>query len=96
MSKQLVIEFLDQRKQMVLATYGNHPWICTLFYVIDESLNFYFLSGIDTLHVQQLVKNNQVAITIADSPQDPKLPKKAVQLWGVAERVTDEYKLIGL
>jgi uncharacterized protein YhbP (UPF0306 family) len=89
MSKQLVTEFLEARKQMTLATVGEHPWICNLFYVIDADLNFYFLSALDTLHVQQLQIANQVAISIADAPQLASSKKKAVQLWGTAERLTD-------
>ena len=63
---------------MVVATYGSHPWIATVYYTLDQDLNIYFLSDPNTIHCRQIAKNPKVAITIADSPQRPTSKKKMV------------------
>ncbi|MCD8507476.1 pyridoxamine 5'-phosphate oxidase family protein [Candidatus Woesebacteria bacterium] len=74
---------------MVLATYGEHPWIATLYYSSDEELNVYFLSNPETLHCKQIVENPHVALSIADSPQEPSSKKKGIQIYGLAEQISD-------
>lgn len=87
-------EFIKPRYQMVIATFGEHPWIASLHYSYDEDLNIYFLSNPETLHCKQIAENPQVALTIADSPQEPSSKKKGVQLYGFAEQITDKQKII--
>lgn len=91
---KLIKEFMQPRYQMVLATYGEHPWIATLYYSFDENINIYFLSNPETIHCMQLVENPQVALTIADSPQEPSSKKKGVQMYGFAEQIEDKQNII--
>lgn len=92
--KEKVIEFLGTRKLMALATSDEDmPWICNVYYVIDEDLNFYFKSSLETIHIQQILKNNKVAVTVTDSNQKPTDRKVAVQLNGFCTRVTQVDKI---
>ncbi len=92
--REYIHNYLKSRKQVVLGTSDDsHPWICTVWYVIDKDFNVYFYSALSTIHVQQSLKNNKVAFTVADSPQDQHGDKEAVQAWGTIERVTDVDKV---
>lgn len=55
---KLVKEFMEPRFQMVLATYGEHPWIATLYYSFDNDLNIYFLSSPETNPLQTYFKKS--------------------------------------
>ena len=91
---KLVKEFMEPRFQMVLATYGEHPWIATLYYSFDNDLNIYFLSSPETIHCKHILRNPNVAVAISDSPQSPSAKKKGVQISGIAEQITDKQKII--
>ena len=90
---QHIKTFLSERFQLTLATYGEHPWIATLYYSFDADLNLYFLSDPNTLHCQQIEKNPQVAVSITDAPQNPASEKKGLQAFGVAEQISDMHKI---
>ncbi|OGK24910.1 hypothetical protein A2954_00785 [Candidatus Roizmanbacteria bacterium RIFCSPLOWO2_01_FULL_37_12] len=79
---------------MVVATYGSHPWIATVYYTLDQDLNIYFLSDPNTIHCRQIAKNPKVAITIADSPQRPTSKKKGLQIFGLAKQISGMHKII--
>lgn len=88
LTRQIVIDFLSKNKLMAVATYGNHPWIATVYYTFDSKLNIYFLSGPTTLHAKDIIKNPKVAVAIADSHQNISKPKKGLQLYGIAEQIS--------
>lgn len=88
-----VFEYLRSNFQMAIATYGDYPWIATVYYSIDETLNLYFLSDPKTIHCSQIKKNPNVAIAIADSPQNPAQNKKGIQLYGFAEEISGMHKI---
>lgn len=94
MSKDEILKhihnFLQDKYQMVIATSDDHPWIATVYFAFDENLNLYFLSNPGTLHCKQIIKNPHVAIAISDSPQEPSKAKKGIQVYGLAERISDE------
>ncbi|PIV10007.1 hypothetical protein COS31_03685 [Candidatus Roizmanbacteria bacterium CG02_land_8_20_14_3_00_36_15] len=93
LTKKDVLEFLTCHKLMTLATYGDHPWIASVFYSFDNDLNLYFISSPATIHGQQMKKNNQVAVAIADSHQKPSDVKRGLQIFGYVERVSEAYKI---
>ena len=93
LTKQLVLDFLAKNKLMAVATYGDHPWIATVYYTFDDKLNIYFLSGPETLHVRQIIENPKVAVAIADSRQSIGKPKKGLQLYGIAEQISGIEKI---
>lgn len=72
---------------MALATCGSSPWICTVYYVTDESLNLYFVSAPNSKHVEGISKNKGVACAIATSNQKPSENKVGVQMQGEVEEV---------
>ncbi len=87
-------DFLCERYQMVIATYGeDHPWIATVYYSFDKDLSLYFLSDPNTLHCQQIAKNPNVALSISDAPQNPSAKKKGIQIFGMAEQVSGMHKI---
>lgn len=96
-SRQEVIskikEYLQAHYQLVIATYGEHPWICTVYYSVDNDMNIYFLTSPDTLHAQQIKSNLHVAVAIADSPQAPNSNKKGLQIYGLCEQISGEKKI---
>lgn len=93
LTKQQVLDFLSKHKLMAVATYGDFPWIASVYYSFDQDLNIYFLSSPDTLHCKQIEKNNRVAVTIADSRQEVSKLKSGLQLSGTAKRISDIAKM---
>ena len=94
MNKKAELEkYLKAHRLLTLATVSDKPWICTVYYVLDEQLNFYFLSDRDSRHVREILKNNQVAISVADSDQGFLDPKVGIQLEGIASEITGIAKL---
>lgn len=90
---QHIKEYVRERFQLTLATYGEHPWIATVYYSFDDDLNLYFLSDPNTLHCQQIAQNPQVAVSISDAPQNPASEKKGLQAFGLAEQISDMHKI---
>lgn len=78
---------------MALATYGDHPWTCWVFYVVDKDFNLYFVSSPDTQHAKDILKNSNVGCAITDTMQDPLGELKGVQIWGTVSQVTLKEKL---
>ncbi|MBI2357044.1 pyridoxamine 5'-phosphate oxidase family protein [Candidatus Dojkabacteria bacterium] len=90
-----IFEFLKHNKLITLATSDSEfPWVCNLYYVVDDNLHFYFLSSPQTIHAKQLMENNKVAFTVTDTHQTPTDKKKAIQATGIAKKVTDLKKVI--
>ncbi len=88
LTKQHVREFLGKNNFMTVATYGDIPWIASVYYTFDKDLNIYFLSSETTLHCQQIAKNPKVAVAIADSHQNINKPKRGLQMYGVASQIS--------
>ena len=88
LTKDHIKNFLGKNKLMSVATYGDFPWIATVYYTFDNDLNIYFLSDPSTLHAKQIIKNPKVAVSIADSSQDINKPKRGLQVSGIAEQIS--------
>ena len=93
LTKQDVHEFLGTQKLMCLATYGDHPWIATVYFSFDDDLNIYFITSPTTLHGKHIKKNKHVAAAIVDSHQKPSDAKRGLQLYGVVSEVSGENKI---
>lgn len=75
---------------MQLATsVNNQPWICSVWFGVDENMNIYWLSSTTRRHSKEVLKNNKVAGAIT-LPQTPNDPPRGLQFQGVAELLTDE------
>ncbi len=93
LTKQHVLDFLKKHKLMSIATYGDHPWIASVYYSNDDDMNIYFLSSPETLHARHIAKNERVAISIAASDQKPSDTKRGLQLYGEAQQISDGAKI---
>lgn len=84
-AKQLIIQYLSDGKLIQLATCNNNiPWICNVYYVIDDKQNIYWLSYPNRRHSLDINVNKNVALTLAVK-QD--IPVIGVQSQGVATEV---------
>lgn len=88
LTKKNVLDFLAAKKLLIIATYGEHPWIASVFYSFDKDLNIYFISSPSTIHGKQMEKNNKVSATIVDSNQKPSDVKRGLQIYGQVEKVS--------
>lgn len=93
LTKKDVLDFLAKEKLMVLSTYGDHPWIASVYYSYDKDLNIYFISTPSTIHGKQMEKNNKVAAAVVDSHQKPSDVKKGLQIYGIVEKVSGINKI---
>lgn len=93
LTKKDVLDFLADKKLMVIATYGDHPWIASVYYSYDRDLNLYFISTPSTIHGRHMEKNNKVAVAIVDSHQKPSAAKKGLQIYGVVEKISGINKI---
>lgn len=72
---------------MQLATVrGGKPWVATVYFVVDNDLNVYWLSWPERRHSQELAANPDVAAAIVIKADQPVI---GVQLAGRAAEVTD-------
>ena len=75
-----LLQFIQSQKLMALACHnGKDLWIANLYIGVDEKGTIYFISPEDTKHGQMILKNPNIAFSIAWF--DPKNHKnrKAVQ-----------------
>lgn len=67
-AKAIVKQIIDSSTYLSLATTdGVNPWVNAVFYAPDKNYNLYFASYNDSLHVQNILKNPNVAVAIFDS-----------------------------
>ena len=81
--KEKILRYLQKQPLMSLATKGGKTlWSATVYFVADDNLDFYFMSSPDTIHSRNILKNRNVALTVADSSQWPEGEKFGVQASG--------------
>lgn len=77
----------DTARTMQLATVQDgRPWVATVYFVVNDELNVYWLSWPERRHSRELAVHEQVAAAIV-LKSDP--PVVGVQVEGVAEQVDD-------
>ncbi len=87
MSKELIKQYLQEKKVMQLATSENgNSWVCSVYFVNDSDLNLYWLSLPDRRHSKEIKQNPKVAITVVIKEN---LPVIGLQSEGTAETVDD-------
>jgi uncharacterized protein YhbP (UPF0306 family) len=92
MSKQIpeeISQFVKNNGILTLATAGNEPWVCTLYYGSDENLNMYLVSDPDSVHGKTITSNSTIAFSIFDSHTKITESKKGIQGKGKCSVVTD-------
>lgn len=81
-------EIIASNIYLTLATADGDPWAATLFYAVSDTYTFYFISQMDSLHTQHILKNPNVAFSIFDSHQKEGIGN-GVQGFGKAYRVDE-------
>jgi len=83
----LAQQYFDSVKPMQLATSNNdQPWICTVYFVADESFNLYWMSARERQHSQEIIKNPKVAIAVVKD----QVRKQALQIVGEAYEISND------
>lgn len=87
--EKLVAGYLSSAKMMQLATInGGEPWICTVYFVADESRNIYWISKPERRHSKEILQNSKVAVAIPVKFV-PGEDVVGLQITGVAQEVSD-------
>lgn len=86
-------KYLRLHNLMSLATRGKDMWICTVYYVIDNKFNLYFISESTADHIQDIKRNSSVSCAIADSRQKVTSKKIGIQIQGKASPVSSLQKM---
>lgn len=81
---------------MSLATQGDEITACVVYYTVDDDFNLYFISEPNVQHCVNIVKNKNVACSIADSHQRVSDKKIGAQIQGEASEVTGKDKIIAV
>ncbi len=86
--KQKVEAFLREHFVMELATsYKDKPSVSPVVYIVDDDLQFYFVTYADSVKAQKLQKNPYCSFTIWESQQ------MSIQADGTAQVITDVQKI---
>ena len=90
MNKDIKKEFskyLKSQRLMTLATCADNPWVATVYFTIDDDLNFYFVSSPQSKHCKDIMINDRVAMNVADSHTPNSAKKLGIQAQGIASQV---------
>lgn len=79
--------FLKANTMAAVSTASNdgRPELAFVYYIIDDDLNFYFITRRDSQKFRNILENWRLAVAVADEDD-----VKTVQLSGRVEEVTDE------
>lgn len=66
---QFARDIVKNNIYLTLGTADGEPWVATVYYCVDDKYTFYFMSQMDSLHTQHILKNPVVAFAIFDSHQ---------------------------
>lgn len=90
--KAIVKQIIDSSTFLSLATTdGKKPWVNAVFFATDRDYNFYFVSYNNSIHVQNILKNPNVAVTIFDSHITPSGGRaQGLQISGTCKKLTKE------
>ncbi len=92
--KQILKEILENEKIMVIATSREKkPWIAPLLYSWDGNNKFYFLSRKTTRHAENIMENENVAVSIY--PKELR-PLRGIQMEGKARILKGKENLLAL
>ncbi len=84
-TKKDVVNFLKSNFVGVLSTANdNKPTCSPVVYVIDDDLNFYFVTNTETYKARNIEKNPKVSIAVWQ------FLEMSVQMDGIATKVTDD------
>ncbi len=88
-----LLKFLESQRLLVLASADTEPWISNIFYGIDKDFKLYFISNVEAKHSEQILKNPQVAFSVAwYNPKNHK-DRKAVQAKGICRIAKNDQEI---
>lgn len=86
--KEDIFKFIKENGIMTLAVQSDDgPWVCTLYYGVDDKMNLYIVTDPGNRHGKVIAKNPKVAFNIFDSHQKITKSKKGLQGTGKIEQV---------
>jgi len=91
--KQKLLQYLESNHLMSLATLGTRLSTCTVYYAVDDNLNFYFISEPESEHCRNIEMNKTVAFSISDTGQKVTDKKVGIQGTGTAEEIRNVEKI---
>ena len=94
-----VLDFLENTRVLTLATCAdNQPWSATLAFAFDKELNLYCITNGLSRHIQEIIKNPAVSVSMYEhqSPSYNPLTVKGLQLEGRAKILSGAEVLLGL
>lgn len=60
------LKFIQSQKLMAIASHNTKEvWVANVYFSVDENGNIYFISSNDAKHSQMILKNSNVAFSIA-------------------------------
>lgn len=75
--RQNIHNFLSSHGIMTLATtHKDQPWVCTVYYAVDDNLNLIILTDPNSRHGKEMLSNPKVAFSVFDSSQTNSSPVK--------------------
>jgi len=89
----LLIYLRSQRLMSLTSGVGNNLWSCSVYYVVDDKLNLYFISEPETQHIKNIHKNNKIACNISDSSQAVVDKKVGMQIQGIITEESNQIKI---
>ncbi|MEX2012503.1 MAG: pyridoxamine 5'-phosphate oxidase family protein [Patescibacteria group bacterium] len=87
-------ESLDRTEFMAIATYGDDgSWVCPVQYGYSENLKLYFVSMKGSKHVENILRNGQVALAIFKTERFADGDVLGLQLKGTARHLDNESEI---
>src|SRR3989338_6057161 len=92
---QKLLTFIKNQKLLVLASHQEKDiWVANLYFGTDEKANIYFISPKDNKHSQLILKNPEVAFSIAWFDPTNHKNRKGIQGLGVCRPAEKEEEII--
>lgn len=91
---KILLKYLKSQHIMIMSTFSRRIWSSILIYAIDHKFNIYFISEDDSVHSNDIKKNNKIACGICDSRQKVTDKKIGVQISGVVSKIFGKKDII--
>lgn len=90
-----LLGFLKSQKLIVIASRdSNEIWVANVYYGIDDDFKIYFVSPENTKHSQHILKNPQIAFSIAWFDPGNHRNRKAVQGLGICRLAKNKEEIV--